>query len=306
MMNALLEEAGLLASRAPQGAPEADNGPMRGQIEIPDKNPFERFVMKTADAFSLSQLSTVLKVSLSDLRVAVCLHRVGRPPATCADPTQRQLYIEAEQLDALVDLLRCTRRPGDGKWLTISFDDGYDDAVQYVLSRAPIYPDIEWLCFVCPTLCEQRLAFPWEPKDTPCQLASLEALREAHGLPNVWLGNHTNRHHVQTALTPREVEQEYADAFADFARLFGAQAHFAFPFGSPEDTFDRSHVKVLRRLGAGLIWSTERRPYTALERRPSAVLPRFAIDCSWSLERNALWIAMLALKYRTSGSRFRY
>jgi hypothetical protein len=155
-------------------------------------------------------------------------------------------------------------------------------------------------------LSEQRLSFPWEPKDTPCQLASLEALREVQKLPNVWLGNHTNRHHLQTALTAREVEQEYADAFADFARLFGPQAHFAFPFGSPGATFDQSHVAVLRRLGAGLIWSTERRPYAALERRPSAVLPRLGIDCSWSLERNALWIAMLAAKYRAAGTRFRY
>src|SRR5262245_50704904 len=99
-MNALLEEAGLQVTRVPHG-PEPEKTqteaePMKGFISIPAKNVFERFVMKTADKLSLGQLAALLKMAMKDLRVALCLHRVGTPPASTLDPSMKQLYIEAE------------------------------------------------------------------------------------------------------------------------------------------------------------------------------------------------------------------
>lgn len=82
--------------------------------------------------------------------------------------------------------------------------------------------------------------------------------------------------------------------------MFGVQNHFAFPFGTPEFEFNARHVEALRRSHDWVIWSTERRPYAAAERRPGAVLPRMPVNCRWTYKQIALWIALLAAKFRTS------
>jgi hypothetical protein len=297
-MTELLDEAGLDRERARgEGPAQPRNEP--AATNIPEKNAFEWFVMKTADSLSAGQLTMLLRTSLRGLRAALCLHRV------CSGGTD-PLRIAARRLDALIELLRSTRPRGSQRWLSVTFDDGYKDAVEYIASRSKRYPDVEWLCFACPRLCEQRVPFHWEPPGTPCEFATVEALRQLSRLPNVRLGNHTNAHALQASLTKAEAEREYVTSFADFDRLFGPATDFAFPFGFPEMSFNAMHVEALRRVSPGLIWSTERRPYRGEERRGGAVLPRLAIDSSWSVKRNALWIALLALKFRARGTPYRY
>jgi hypothetical protein len=297
-MAKLLEEAGLHRepARAERPAEPRDDPPA---MHIPEKNAFEWFVMKTADSLSAGQLTMLLRTSLSGLNAALCLHRV------CAGGTD-PLRIAARRLDALIEMLRSTRPKASQPWLTVAFDDAYEDAVDYIGSRSKKYPDVEWLCFVCPKLCEERLPFYWEPEGTRCEFATIRALRQLSRLPNVRLGNHTNGHALQVSLTKAEAEHEYFTSFADFDRLFGPATDFAFPFGFPEMSFNAMNVEVLRRVSPGLIWSTERRPYHGSERRGGAVLPRLAIDSSWSVKRNALWIGLLALKFRARGTRYKY
>jgi hypothetical protein len=266
----------------------------------PQDSLLQRLAVAMGDAFSSERLAALLRSSLGDLRLALCLHRVRGPPFVDS------LNIPPQELDALLGLLLRSRQAAVERWLTLCFDDGYLDAAQYISSRAPRHPQVEWLCFVCPRRAERRSPFSWDDPAAGCQLATVDTLRSLARLPNVWLGNHSNAHLMQTELTHQQVEHEYRAAFADFGRLFGVQRHFAFPFGTPELEFDAGHVALLRSMGEGLIWSTERRPFDRSERRSRAVLPRFPIDGSWSHKQTALWIALLTLKFRVMGASFSY
>lgn len=274
--------------------------------------------------------------AIGERNVALCLHRVAiRRPGEWLS----ECAIAPAELDALIAFMR-SLRPGVGGWLTVSFDDGYEDAARYILSRAPWLQDVEWLFFVCPRRLEQQVGFRWDlvehrlrcgeavdpdglmwaPPDVSGEharedlravaalpryrLADLALCRELQRLPNVELGNHTNGHFRQTLLSPEQVEEECQASARDFTRLFGPQEHFAFPFGVPRLDFDDRHVAALRAQGSRfLIWSTESRPYAPSERRPGAVLPRFAIEGS-SWRRAAHLIALRALRSRLRGPLF--
>jgi hypothetical protein len=293
---ALLEDVELQISAIP--IPGVAPGPAK--LEGIPRGPLDRLARVGARQLSRNQVRALLRSSLGELHLALCLHRVSHGGALGA------FTIEADALDELIELLCATRPTATCRWLTVSFDDGYHDAACYVASRARIFPDVEWLVFVCPERHERREKYSWDPPWGPCELASIASLRELARAPNVELGNHTNTHVRQSGLSPADVEREYADAFADFARLFGPQRHFAFPFGTPGFDFGTRHVEVLRRMTDGLIWSTERRPYRACERQAAAVLPRVSVDGTWSVDENAVRLALLAAKYRALGSPHRF
>ena len=277
----------------PPAPPPADDDETRG--------PIERLVR--LGAYRLvddDRLHTLVRHSLDGLDLALCLHRVGDRP-------HDWLSIGSRELDALIELLRAARGASTAGHLTVTFDDGYDDAAEYVATRAPRYPDIEWLFFICPKPAEERGSFSWDaPRARGCELATLEHLRGLARLPNVSLGNHTNSHQRPNDLSDAELDFEYRKSVDDFERLFGEQQHFAFPFGSPGLQFSHRHVAKMRELRPSVIWSTERRPYLAAECRPGAVLPRFAINGNWTHRQTAVWISMLALKFRCLGSPHRY
>ncbi len=258
----------------------------------------ERVVLQAGSVLSDSQLRSLLGLVLGDLRVALCLHRVR------LRATAQTLSIAPDQLDRLIELLRASRALQDTPWLTVSFDDGYDDAAAYVASRAPMYSDVEWLLFVCPERSEKGIAFSWDERQG--ELTSVSTLQRLAQMPNVALGNHTNSHHKQTALSRREAEVEYQRSFERFSRLFGPQHHFAFPFGTPEHEFTAMHVGALRRISDWTLWSTERRPHAASERKPGAVLPRFPINGAWSYKQIALWMCVLTLRFRSFDTKFHY
>lgn len=283
-----------------------------------------------------------LSRSLRDAGVALCLHRVleqRRPsdwqPAMCIPPAE---------LDALVELLLSTRAPDAPRWLTVSFDDGYADAADYVSSRAPRFPAVEFLLCVCPEKVEQRAGFRWDvaegallrgakadevralleaPADLLAEnrrgdlravgehagfrLAEVERLRALAGLRNVALANHTNCHLRATALSVEALRLEYRRSDEAFTRLFGAPQHFAFPYGTPGQQFDVRDVTEARAVRRdALLWSTEPRPFERWERRPGAVLPRFPIDGRRSHRQLAAWIAIRATDYRLRGPRHRF
>lgn len=276
-----------------------------------------------------------VRLATGKTHVALCLHRVcesHRP----TDP-QPELAIPASTLDALLKLFK-TARPvnAHGKpWLSVSFDDGYADAVNYVASRAQAHSEVEWLAFVCPVKNEKQVGFRWDlfeslqtrgvphaslgtivhsnpdvkleneradlralARDPSFELASLEACLGLQAFSNAWLGNHTNTHLRQAGLNPSCARHELETSTSDFERLFGPCTHFAFPFGTPRQEFLPEHVEILRELGSFLIWTTEARPFHPEERVPQAVLPRFPVNGTWSAKKIAFWIALLALKFR--------
>jgi len=274
-------------------------------------------VLSAADGRTLSKW---LRRGLGGRRIALCFHRVAdrRRPRELIPKAS----MPAGEIDRLIELLLQACK------LTVSFDDGYRDSAEYVLSRAPRFADVEWLYFVCPEKTERRAGFRWDLAETrpelsaesvmfgpvdlagensraellrlaaepAFELASLDTCRQIQRLPNAALGNHTNLHHRPTLLTAEQFAAECAASTRDFERLFGPSRHFAFPFGVPGVDFSGDHVAALRRLGDFLLWSTEPRPFHARERRAGAVLPRFAVDGTRSWKETAVHIALHCLR----------
>jgi peptidoglycan/xylan/chitin deacetylase (PgdA/CDA1 family) len=286
-------------------------------------------VLASSSRLGPAQLKGLLAASLGEWKLALCLHRV------CAQRREDELLpeftIPADTLDALIELLLASRPKGE-RWLTVSFDDGYEDSAAYVLSRAPRFPQVDWLYFLCPEKAERQVGFRWdlvelrrrrgEPAELDAfmaaphvaeneredlrevarrsefALASVETCRALDRLRNVELGNHTDTHLRAATVSPELFALEAQASTERFERLFGPQRHFAFPFGTPREDFTDEHVEVLRQQTPSFIWSTARRPYLPGERSPGAVLPRMVVDGRMTLPQMAAWIAVHALRER--------
>ncbi len=273
--------------------------------------------------------------AFAGLQAALCLHRVGPTRATDWQPG---LSISEGELGALLELLLASRPGRADGWLTVAFDDGYRDAAAWLAAHAPRFPQVEFLFFVCPQKAEERAGFRWDlveerlvegaaPAEAkalataPCTADAENARPELRALAEhpayalctveelraltargVTLGNHTNLH-LSSAHSPDAlVRDDFQRSTADFARLFGPQAHFAFPFGTPRWHIEARHVRWLRELGRFTIWTTEPRPYRPQERAPGAALPRFPVDGTKSPRALAGWMAAKALEFRLRGT----
>jgi peptidoglycan/xylan/chitin deacetylase (PgdA/CDA1 family) len=244
--------------------------------------------------------------------------------------------IPADRLDRLIELLCASRPSAASSWLTVTFDDGYDDAASYVASRAPRYPNVEFIFFVCAEKTARGAGFRWDAADEavqsghnpgggesaldvllenereelrglgrrqPYRLADIETVRALGRLPNVAIGNHTNGHLRPMSLTDEQARIEYSRSSEEFGRLFGHTNHFAFPYGTPGVDFEPRHARIVGALGVSSIWSTEGRPYDRAERRHGAVLPRFPVDGTMDPRQIATQIAARSLMFRLRGRR---
>lgn len=293
-------------------------------------------VKRAAAVLPEEAVDELFRRAVRGLNVALCLHRVLHGPRRVGERLT-ELSIPAGELDVFVERALSARPAGAQPWLTLSFDDGYEDAARYVQSRVRRFAQVEWLFFVCPEKAEKQAGFRWdlaeaglkpleqameEPVDLEREneredlrglaqeerfrLSTVEECRRLGRLPGVQLGNHTNVHHNPLRLSAAQARAEYRRAHGDFERLLGRYGHFAFPFGSPELEFRAEHVALVRELGPFVLWSTEARPYAPEERRPGAVLPRFPVDGGWSAQELLLWVAVRSLRYRVQGSRYAY
>jgi hypothetical protein len=264
-----------------------------------------------------AQIWRLFELAVSGLAVALCLHHVSRK-------SRDQLTIPAPELDEFIERARRIRHASGRRWLTVSFDDGYEDAWHYVMTRAGRFPDVEWVFFVCPEKAEHQTGFRWDldvvdddsPRDltlenrradlrsvvhlSDAHLATVEQCRRLQMFDNVHLGNHTNCHFRASDLPLPEALAELRQSHADFERLFGPERHFAFPFGGQID-FNERHVAQLRSSSAPVIWTTVGRPHLHAHRFPGAVLPRFAVDGRWTASQAAFWIALRSLRERARG-----
>ncbi|HYZ88229.1 MAG TPA: hypothetical protein VE620_02930 [Myxococcales bacterium] len=285
-------------------------------------------VLRALAALDTERLASIFRRALGERRLALCFHRIAS--VRREGELLPKLTMAAAEIDSLIGfLLRAARR--SDRWLTVSFDDGYRESADYLLQRAPLWPEVEWLYFVCPQKAELQAGFRWDlaelqrrgdptvdvdsiifaPVD-PCAenlrtdlrrlashpqfaLADLGICDRIQRLPNAELGNHSNVHHRPILLSPAQFRTELAASARDFARLFGPARHFAFPFGVPGVDFAPSHVAALRHLPGLDIWSTEPRPYRLRERKTGAVLPRFAIDGTRTWRESAAHIVVRSL-----------
>ena len=285
-------------------------------------------VLRGIATLDVDRLAAIFRRGLGDRRLALCFHRIANVHRE--GELLPKLTMAAAQIDSIIEFLLAAARRHD-RWLTISFDDGYRESAEYVLDRAPRWPEVEWLYLVCPQKVEMRAGFRWDlaeihRRDDPAldvdsiifapvdrcaenlrtdlrnlttqpqfALADVETCERIQRMPNAELGNHSNVHHRPVLLAPDQFRAEIAASARDFARLFGPARHFAFPFGVPGVDFGASHVAALREMGGLEIWSTEPRPYKRREREQGAVLPRFAIDGTRDWRESVAHVAVRSL-----------
>src|SRR5690606_28629649 len=149
--------------------------------------------------------------------------------------------------------------------LLLSFDDGYRDAWRYVETRAPRYPDVEFLFFVCTEKTVRRRGYRWDAYElrrdsaswtalqrhllapiAPAEegaspelagladhlffaLATVEECEQLRRFSNVRLGNHSDHHLCMSSLTLEELRLEVRRSVESFTTVFGATSDFAFP-----------------------------------------------------------------------------
>jgi peptidoglycan/xylan/chitin deacetylase (PgdA/CDA1 family) len=253
--------------------------------------------------------------------------------------TESQLAVQAQTLDALIELLLCAR-PGEPRgWLSITFDDGYADAASYVASRAATFRDVDFILFVCPEKILRRAGFRWDLLETSVrrgvtpeaakalfdapldpvlenarpellalgdapglELATAEALRALAEVPNVAIGNHTNLHALSRAQPFELIREDFRRSTALLEQLLGsAPRHFAFPFGTPGEAFDVRHVTAVRALGYARIWTTEARASRPAQHVQGALLPRCPIVGLRSVESLAGWLVAKVLNQGIRG-----
>ena len=83
----------------------------------------------------------LLAASLAGADLALCLHRVRPPGARDFVPG---MAIRDRDLDATIELLLASR-PRAGRWLTVTFDDGYEDAAAWVDARAARFREVDFV-----------------------------------------------------------------------------------------------------------------------------------------------------------------
>ena len=264
---------------------------------------FDPMVRRVAWLVPPRVLHRCARWALADRQVALCLHRVGGrlSPAPDAAPG---LFIPGHVLDEVIR--RARGIGGERRWLTLSFDDGYRDAVRYVTLRAAQHPEIDWRVFVCPDKARRQSGFRWDAglnplASLPCDtveligenerpellragsdpttaVASLEELRSLWERDASTVGNHTNSHLPLAGLPPELATLELEASVACFEREVGPSRSFAFPFGTPGVYWGPEHASHLSSLGLEEIWSVQSRTFGAKERSCGAVLPRFPVD----------------------------
>lgn len=104
-------------------------------------------------------IAKIYGLCLGKQDLALCLHRVCETRRT-TDPYPANT-IEKAKLLHMLSLVSAFHRQGPSR-LTLSFDDGYADAVEFVRTEAPRYPQIEWIVFICPIKSEKRIGFRWD------------------------------------------------------------------------------------------------------------------------------------------------
>jgi hypothetical protein len=259
-------------------------------------------------------------MGLDGAELYLCLHRVGYSSSREVVETS----ITPEKLDALLELLTGGSFVSRAKRIVASFDDGYADAVDYVLSRYERFPTVDWMFFVCPAKTRDRVGFRWDAADPDAEksmplsveqenrraslkalgdapshrLATVEELKRVASLPRVTLGNHTNCHFALSMIPIEEARREFAQSKSDFDAIFGPSEHFAFPHGVPGKHFNSEHEELAFSCGYRYLYTTMPRPVRHLRGSRGQQISRFAVFGTWPVKKVALLIALISIRER--------
>lgn len=262
--------------------------------------------------------------------VAVCLHRVSTPGPLAPLPW---INVTAARLDELIAMIEPHHRRSSK--LTLTFDDGYRDAVTYVTQRAPQLPHVDWILFACPGKTRTRAGYRWDlheatrrsgssvdfdsvmdsPMDVDSEnqrrdllvlgddddfaLATVEELLSAAEPPNVRIGNHSNNHFSFDELSAEAAEQEIRCSARVLDELVGSHTDFAFPFGTPGSEFSARDVELVRSCYPSVtIWSTEGRTYRPQDHTDGSILPRIPHFGDWTAKRMLAFMTYCAASHR--------
>lgn len=291
----------------------------------------ETFVRTSGFILPRRMLRSLYGRAVGNTSVALCMHRVGTPGPLAPLPW---ISVTQAELDELIDMV-APHHLRNGSALTLTFDDGYRDAVEYVTLRAPQYAHVDWVLFVCPEKSRVRAGYRWDLHEMerragssvefetlmsdPLQLgsenqraelralgdhddfelATVDALLSAAQLPNVRIGNHTNNHFKLAELSDEDAEQEIRCSARALDELVGGHTDFAFPFGTPASSFGHREVELVRSCYPSLtMWSTEGRCYGPEDHTNGAVLPRIAHFGDWPPKRMLAFMTYCAASRR--------
>ncbi len=273
-----------------------------------------------------SMLGFVYKLLVGKESISLCLHRVTRqrskfnpyPPTT----------IEESKLDKIIEHSLPIHKK-TGSYFTLSFDDGYKDALEYYLKNKQQYSGAEWQFYICPIKSKVRSGFTWDFYEKSCEEGALhedfshflkkiqamndnqrESLLKDLGNDsrfllaqpyewkqisqdqNVILGNHSNFHLSFADLNEKNMLHEIEESIRDFNDLFGETQHFAFPYGTPYIRFTKRNVQALREKSNYIIWSTAEYSYQKKERSLGNVMPRIVVDGTLEWQEVFMYIAV--------------
>ncbi len=288
----------------------------------------ERGLEGAAAVLPASLIRRLVSRATANFDIALCLHRVEAPGRD--DMLMPELAHAPEQIDELLEYFG-----GHPERLTLTFDDGYDDARQYIQSRASQHPDVSWRFMVCPQKTIERHSFTWDdwmldgqngdPMEFiadwevatragesraggvatraelgPYRLSTIDECLEVAELPNVELGDHTDNHYAMAWLSPEQVDQEILDSRSRFEAAFGEHRHFAFPFGA-EPHVAPHHIERAAELTDATVWTIDSRPFPVAQREVTPVRPRFAwYSTGPSPKAMALFVALKCVAARRS------
>lgn len=172
-------------------------------------------------------------------------HDIGVPlqPFT-ADNGNPYSIPEARALKIIEDF--CSRYDS----VEISLDDGYKNAVDFLFKHHSRFPKVKWYVFICAKRVLEKSNHAWDHKWTDeFLLADQSLLREAAKLSRVSIGCHTNNHLELASLSDSELPKELFESFRDFEKVtkdfMQGDKVFAFPFGTPNVSYDFRVLKCL-------------------------------------------------------------
>lgn len=174
------------------------------------------------------------------------LHRVVEQRS--AKPEQRNLEVTPEWLERKIndyqangwDFVPIDNLPKSGRWVSITFDDGYSD--NYTLA----YPllkrlNVPFTVYVATGFIDNRLPMWWYPEE---QLGmSTDELRLLDADPLCTIGAHTIGHPKLDTLTREQQYHEIASSKQELEKWLGHDVyHFSFPHGAHNaDTLSICH-----------------------------------------------------------------
>ena len=226
---------------------------------------------------SRESLEKSIEKTLRSTNLAICLHRITDSDS---DRTKNPLTITSKTLKELLSSLNRIACGSDVGKLTITFDDGYMESLEFIQKNQSNYPNLSWIYFICPEKSIKNEGFEWDPPNKKAELSSIERCFSAHKKHSIKIGNHTNSHRSISTLSNDEIINEIQLSIKKLKDHNIDHTDFAFPYGYPNVHFTESQSTLIKNEYSRhsidvSLWSTEPYPYPA--KSNPIIIPRIPI-----------------------------